>query len=261
MHEASALLTIGFLLIVGIYIQVTILFGVYTPELFPTEVRLRANGICNTVGRAATIVSPFIVLALFRNYGVTGVLALMVGLLIIHIMSSRCGESSLRIAAWRTSKRLPLRAWISRSLTPGTFATGATGISPCSILIASASLLTLTQFAEAILRRVIGKSLSCGSGRLLVLRTAAASAVRSSVRVRQSSGAEHFQQRAEFLPLRNRGLGPARRDGIAHCAHQGRHYRLRRRATGSAPFSSLVTGRGSRSWFAPRTDGLADGGC
>ena len=43
------------------------LFGVYTPELFPTEVRLRANGICNTIGRAATIVSPFIVLALFQS--------------------------------------------------------------------------------------------------------------------------------------------------------------------------------------------------
>ena len=41
----------------------------YTPELFPTEVQLRANGICNTIGRAATIVSPFVVLALFRNYG------------------------------------------------------------------------------------------------------------------------------------------------------------------------------------------------
>src|SRR6202048_364011 len=67
MHEASGLLTVGFLLIVAIYVQVAILFGVYTPELFPTEVRLRANGICNTIGRAATIVSPFIVLALFLN--------------------------------------------------------------------------------------------------------------------------------------------------------------------------------------------------
>src|ERR1700737_3112681 len=86
MHEASALLTVGFLLIVAIYVQVAILFGVYTPELFPTEVRLRANGICNTIGRAATIVSPFIVLALFRNYGVTGVLGLMIGLLIVHII-------------------------------------------------------------------------------------------------------------------------------------------------------------------------------
>jgi MFS transporter, putative metabolite:H+ symporter len=86
MHAASALLTVGFLLIVAIYVQVAILFGVYTPELFPTEVRLRANGICNTIGRAATIVSPFIVLALFRNYGMTGVLGLMIGLLIIHIL-------------------------------------------------------------------------------------------------------------------------------------------------------------------------------
>src|SRR5207245_11656406 len=68
------LLTVGFLLIVAIYVQVAILFGVYTPELFPTEVRLRANGICNTIGRAATVVSPFIVVALFKGYGVGGVL-------------------------------------------------------------------------------------------------------------------------------------------------------------------------------------------
>lgn len=86
MHVPAALLSVGFLLIVAIYVQVAILFGVYTPELFPTEVRLRANGICNTLGRAATIASPFIVLALFRSHGVTGVLALMIGLLIINII-------------------------------------------------------------------------------------------------------------------------------------------------------------------------------
>jgi putative MFS transporter len=85
------LLTVGFLLIVAIYVQVAILFGVYTPELFPTELRLRANGICNTLGRAATIVSPFIVVMLFRSYGVAGVLSLMIGLLIIEIIT---------VAAW-----------------------------------------------------------------------------------------------------------------------------------------------------------------
>ena len=85
-HEPAVLLTVGFFLIVAIYVQVAILFGVYTPELFPTEVRLRANGICNTIGRAATIVSPFIVLALFKAYGVAGVLALMIGLVIISII-------------------------------------------------------------------------------------------------------------------------------------------------------------------------------
>jgi putative MFS transporter len=85
-HEPALVLSIGFLLIVAIYVQVAILFGVYTPELFPTEVRLRANGICNTIGRAATIASPFIVLSLFRSHGVTGVLGLVIGLLIIQIV-------------------------------------------------------------------------------------------------------------------------------------------------------------------------------
>lgn len=80
------LLTTGFLLVVAIYIQVAILFGVYTPELFPTELRLRANGMVNTIGRAATIISPFLVVTLFRAYGVGGVLSLMIGLLIIQIV-------------------------------------------------------------------------------------------------------------------------------------------------------------------------------
>ena len=81
------ILTVGFLLIVAIYIQVAMLFGVYTPELFPTDVRLRANGICHTFGRAATIVSPFIVLWLSQTYGIAGVLALMIGLLAIQIVA------------------------------------------------------------------------------------------------------------------------------------------------------------------------------
>jgi len=81
----ALILTVGCLLILAIYVQVAILFGVYTPELFPTEVRLRANGICNTLGRAATIVSPFIVLALFTNYGMPGVVGLMVALVIVQI--------------------------------------------------------------------------------------------------------------------------------------------------------------------------------
>jgi putative MFS transporter len=81
------ILMVGFLLVVAIYIQVAILFGVYTPELFPTQVRLRANGICHTFGRAATIVSPFMVLWLSQTYGIAGVLALMVALLCLQIIA------------------------------------------------------------------------------------------------------------------------------------------------------------------------------
>ena len=47
--DPAIVLGIGFVLIVAIYVQTAILFGVYTPELFPTEIRLRANGICNTL--------------------------------------------------------------------------------------------------------------------------------------------------------------------------------------------------------------------
>jgi MFS transporter, putative metabolite:H+ symporter len=82
----AVILTVGFLLVLAIYVQVAILFGVYTPELFPTEVRLRANGICNTLGRAATIVSPFIVLSLATNYGMPGVLGLMIALVVARII-------------------------------------------------------------------------------------------------------------------------------------------------------------------------------
>ena len=85
--EPALLLTVGFLLIVAIYVQVAVLFGVYTPELFPTEVRLRANGICNTLGRAATIGSPYLVIPLFTAYGVSGVIGLMIALLLIQIVT------------------------------------------------------------------------------------------------------------------------------------------------------------------------------
>ena len=49
--DPAMVLGIGSILIVAIYVLTAMLFGVYTPELFPTEIRLRANGICNTLGR------------------------------------------------------------------------------------------------------------------------------------------------------------------------------------------------------------------
>jgi putative MFS transporter len=82
----EAVLAVGFLLFIGIYVLTAILYGVYTAELFPTEVRLRANGICNMFGRGATIVTPLIVVALFRAYGVAGVLGFMIALLVVQIV-------------------------------------------------------------------------------------------------------------------------------------------------------------------------------
>src|SRR5205814_10233055 len=84
--DPAIVLSVGFALIVAIYVQTAILFGVYTPELFPTEVRLRANGICNTLGRGATVVSPFIVGALMASYKLPGVVWLMIALVIVQIV-------------------------------------------------------------------------------------------------------------------------------------------------------------------------------
>ncbi|HEY0526823.1 MAG TPA: MFS transporter [Stellaceae bacterium] len=82
-HDPVLLPVVGLALTVPIYVMVAVLFGVYIPELFPTEVRLRASGICNTFGRGATILTPFLVVPLFTTYGVGGVLALMVGLMLV----------------------------------------------------------------------------------------------------------------------------------------------------------------------------------
>jgi MFS transporter, putative metabolite:H+ symporter len=78
---------VGFALTVPIYMLVALLFGIYIPELFPTEVRLRAAGIVNTLGRGATIVTPFLVVMLFEARGVAGVMSLMIGLLVVQIIT------------------------------------------------------------------------------------------------------------------------------------------------------------------------------
>ena len=85
-NNPAELLMVGFLLMIPIYVLVGVLFAIYIPELFPTEVRMRASGICNTFGRGATILTPFIVVALFRSYEVRGVLGFLIGLLIAQIL-------------------------------------------------------------------------------------------------------------------------------------------------------------------------------
>jgi putative MFS transporter len=83
--DPALLMIAGVALVIPIYVLVALLFGIYVPELFPTEIRLRASGICNTVGRAATIATPFVVVWLFGHHGVIGVLAFMISLLVLQI--------------------------------------------------------------------------------------------------------------------------------------------------------------------------------
>jgi putative MFS transporter len=85
--DPTLLMIVGVALVIPIYVLVAMLFGIYVPELFPTEIRLRASGICNTFGRGATIATPYVVVWLFAGYGVTGVLGLMILLLVLQIIA------------------------------------------------------------------------------------------------------------------------------------------------------------------------------
>jgi putative MFS transporter len=77
---------VGFGLVTVIYILVAFTFALYVPELFPTELRMRGAGFCNTIGRVMTMVTPYMVVAIFGGYGIGGVIGLMVAFLAVQAL-------------------------------------------------------------------------------------------------------------------------------------------------------------------------------
>jgi putative MFS transporter len=71
----EAAVVLGFIMFTLIYFLVAVIVAGYIPELFPTAVRMRGNGITSVVGRLATIFVPFGVVALYNFGGVSGVLS------------------------------------------------------------------------------------------------------------------------------------------------------------------------------------------
>jgi MFS transporter, putative metabolite:H+ symporter len=55
-------------------------------ELFPTTIRMRGAGFCNTLGRFMTILTPQITTMLFGLAGVIAVLGYVVGLLLLQVI-------------------------------------------------------------------------------------------------------------------------------------------------------------------------------
>ncbi|GGF04794.1 MFS transporter [Aliidongia dinghuensis] len=74
----------GFALVTVIYVFVAVAWASYVPELFPTEIRLRAAGYCNAVGRLVAAAMPFAVVPLFTRFGVVGVVSLLGAILLIQ---------------------------------------------------------------------------------------------------------------------------------------------------------------------------------
>jgi MFS transporter, putative metabolite:H+ symporter len=82
-HDAVLFVIIGFALVSSIYLLIAIGWALYIPELFPTDLRMRGTGVCNTAGRLMTIVTPYIVITAFGLYGISGVLVLVIGIMLL----------------------------------------------------------------------------------------------------------------------------------------------------------------------------------
>ena len=74
---------LGFGLVTSVYVLVAVGWALYVPELFPTEIRMRGNGFCNMAGRMMAIIMPQFIVPLFGAGGVGGVMALVIGLLVL----------------------------------------------------------------------------------------------------------------------------------------------------------------------------------
>jgi MFS transporter, putative metabolite:H+ symporter len=102
LSDPTSVTLAGFLLVTAIYVLVAVAWGMYVPELFPTAIRMRGAGFCNTLGRFMTILTPQITTLLFGAGGVTAVLAFVVGLLLLMVV--------VVVALGIETKKMPLEA-------------------------------------------------------------------------------------------------------------------------------------------------------
>jgi MFS transporter, putative metabolite:H+ symporter len=78
---------VGFARVACVYVMVAVAWALYVPEMFPTEIRMRGAGFCNTMGRLMTIVTPQIVPLIFVDAGLLGVVTMLAALLLIHAIA------------------------------------------------------------------------------------------------------------------------------------------------------------------------------
>jgi putative MFS transporter len=116
LSDPTFVMLTGFVLVSAIYVLVVVAWGMYVPELFPTTIRMRGAGFCNTLGRFMTILTPQITTMLFGLAGVTAVLGYVVGLLLLQVI--------VVLLFGIETKQMPLEAlseaMIARTKTGGT---------------------------------------------------------------------------------------------------------------------------------------------
>ncbi|MDR5784632.1 MFS transporter [Caballeronia sp. LZ065] len=103
MKTPTEILVAGFCLVSSLYCLISIGQYNFVPEVFPTAYRLRGAGFASMCGRAAAIVTPFGTLALYKDYGVIGVLSgvglllctLIVAVLVLRVETGRVSLEAL----------------------------------------------------------------------------------------------------------------------------------------------------------------------
>lgn len=89
----------GFILVAMVASFLTLGLGA-TPEFFPTAFRFRGGGFAQTIGRLGLILSPFVILSLFDNYGVSGVIMAISGMyILVTLLMVFTGVSALSAQA------------------------------------------------------------------------------------------------------------------------------------------------------------------
>lgn len=110
MADPVAVTAVGFGLVSSVYAMVAIAFYGYVPELFPTSLRLRGAGFANMWGRATSIGTPYVILALFAAGGLPAVLGLVVAALLVLVVAVALLPVEMARAPLEESGRAPLVA-------------------------------------------------------------------------------------------------------------------------------------------------------
>lgn len=64
---------VGFILTTSLYVTFCAVIAVYTPELFPTQVRFRCTGVANAFAKLLTVLMPLIVAQMLTAWGATSI--------------------------------------------------------------------------------------------------------------------------------------------------------------------------------------------
>ena len=65
----AAIMSLGFIFVMGGNILIAIILASYVPELFPTSIRMTGSSVANAFSRAGTILSPYLIAYLFTHGG------------------------------------------------------------------------------------------------------------------------------------------------------------------------------------------------